>query len=103
VQRFKTIRCVGVFETPLGALKNWGTNLQMWCFLKPNKGDNSKWLYHIVMVEPRATVFHVEKMKDAETTAKIEFFTSLARTFYLNAFDENAENTSKLISPSIGT
>jgi hypothetical protein len=55
------------------------------------------------MVEPRATVFHVEKMKDAETTAKIEFFTSLARTFYLNAFDENAENTSKLISPSIGT
>ena len=103
MQRFKTLRRVGVFETPLERFKNWGTDLRMWGFLKPNEGDNSKWLYHIVMVEPRATVFHVEKMKNAETTSKLEFFTSLARTFYLNAFDANAENTFKLISPSIGT
>jgi hypothetical protein len=58
--------------------------------------DDSKWLYHIVMVEPRATVFHVEKMKNAETTATLEFFTSLARTLYLNAFDANAENAFKI-------
>jgi hypothetical protein len=32
----------------------------------------------------KATVFHVEKMKNAETTAKLEFFTSLARKFYLH-------------------
>ena len=85
-----------MFEMPLEHFKNWGTDLQMWRFLKPNKGDNSKWLYHIVMVEPRATVFHVEKMKNAETTAKLEFFTSLARKFYLNAFHANAENTFKI-------
>jgi hypothetical protein len=49
------------------------------------------------MVEPRATVFQVEKMMNLETTAKLEFFTSLARKFYLNAFDaRNAENTFKI-------
>jgi hypothetical protein len=87
---------VGVFESPLERFKNWGTDLRIWGFLKPNEGDNSKWLYHIVMVEPRATVFHVEKMKNAEMTAKLEFFTSLAKKFYLNAFDANAENTFKI-------
>jgi hypothetical protein len=65
----------------------------MWRFLKPNKGDNPKWLYHIAIVEPRATVFHVEKMKNAETTAKLEFFTSVGRKFYFNTFQVNAENT----------
>ena len=96
VQRFKSIRRVGVFETPLERLKNWGTDLRMWRFLKPNEGDNSKWLYHIVIVEPRAPVIHVETMKNAETTAKLEFFTSLARKFYLSAFEANAENTYKI-------
>ncbi len=48
------------------------------------------------MVEPRATVFHVEKIKNAETTAKLDFFISLAKKFYLNAFDANAENTFKI-------
>ena len=41
VQRFKTIRWVGVVEMSLEWFKNWGTNLQMWRFLKPNEGDNS--------------------------------------------------------------
>ena len=96
VQRFKSIRRVGVFETPLERLKNWGTDLRMWRFLKRNEGDNSKWLYHIVIVEPRAPVFHVATMKNAETTAKLEFFTSLARKFYLSAFEANADNTYKI-------
>jgi hypothetical protein len=68
----------------------------MWRFLKPNKGDNSNWLYHVVIVELKAAVFHVEKMKNGETTAKVEFFTSLARRLYLNAFEANAENTYKI-------
>ncbi len=47
-------------------------------------------------MEPRTTVFHVQKMKNAETTAKLEFFTSLAWKFYLNAFDANDESTHKI-------
>ena len=39
VQRFKSIRRVGVFESPLERFKNWGTDLRMWGFLKPNEGD----------------------------------------------------------------
>ncbi len=61
VQRFKTICRVGVFETQLERFKSWGTDLQMWRFLEPEEGNNSKWLYHIVIVEPRATVFGVDK------------------------------------------
>ncbi len=48
------------------------------------------------MVESRATVFHIENIKNAETTAKLEFFTSLAKKFCLNAFDANAENRFKI-------
>ena len=67
----------------------------MWGFLKPNEGDNSKWLYHIIMVELRATVFHVEKMKNAETTA-ILTSSHLWQKNFLTAFDANAENTFKI-------
>jgi hypothetical protein len=42
VQRFKTIRRVGVFETQLERFKSWGTDLRMWRFLEPEEGDNSK-------------------------------------------------------------
>ncbi|KAI2512121.1 hypothetical protein MHU86_2208 [Fragilaria crotonensis] len=97
VQRFKTIRRVGVFETQLERFKGWGTDLRMWRFLEPNEGDNSKWLYNIVVVDPRATVFHVDKMKHAEaSSAKLEFFTGLARKFYLTMFEANEENTYKI-------
>jgi hypothetical protein len=29
----------------------------MWRFLQSNEGDNSKWAYDIVIIEPRASVF----------------------------------------------
>jgi hypothetical protein len=74
----------------------------MWCFLNPSKGNNSKWLYHIVIVEPRATAFHDENMRITETTAKLQFFTSLARKFYLSAFEANAENTFKIDRSIVG-
>jgi hypothetical protein len=96
VQRFKTIRRVGVFETQLERFKSWGTDLRMWRFLDSSEGDNSKWLYHIVIIEPRATVFRVDKMKNAESTAKLEFFTALAKKFYLTNFEANEENTYKI-------
>jgi hypothetical protein len=35
-------------------------------------------------------------MRIAKTTAKLQFFTSLATKFYLNAFEANAENTYKI-------
>jgi hypothetical protein len=35
-------------------------------------------------------------MKNAESTAKLEFFTALAKKFYLTMFEANKENTYKI-------